>query len=453
MKPKLLLLVLFCFSYFSNAQVDFEAHIIVENHPDVFGVYNLTAADIDGDGDIDLVATSTDGNKIVWFENTDGQGNFSAPKVIESDMEYPLEIAVADLNGNGYLDLVAVSTFDNQVVWFENLDGLGNFGPQQTVASLYGAQTVKAKDINGDGYIDIIAGGDNKVIWIENTDGLGNFGTPKIISNAIGTTESIEVGDIDGDGDMDVVVADYDLNTISWYENTDGLGNFGAAQLIHDEVDAALSVVLKDLNNDGNLDVISDYQNGSIAWFENDGQGDFGSANVIGSNLGLIFKLFAADLTGDGNNDIIASEWVQHELVWFQNTGNGNFGNKNVISSAYQNPVGVIAADFNGDGKMDVAACFRGLDQIIWFENKGPLSIANNTSNKFTIYPNPTKDFLNIVATSSISEVKIFNPMGQLVLTAKNTSEIDIAELGKGIYLVYIKTEDNQVGVEKIIKK
>lgn len=453
MKPKLLLLVLFCFSYFSNAQVDFEAHIIVENHPDVFGVYNLTAADIDGDGDIDLVATSTDGNKIVWFENTDGQGNFSAPKVIESDMEYPLEIAVADLNGNGYLDLVAVSTFDNQVVWFENLDGLGNFGPQQTVASLYGAQTVKAKDINGDGYIDIIAGGDNKVIWIENTDGLGNFGTPKIISNAIGTTESIEVGDIDGDGDMDVVVADYDLNTISWYENTDGLGNFGAAQLIHDEVDAALSVVLKDLNNDGNLDVISDYQNGSIAWFENDGQGDFGSANVIGSNLGLIFKLFAADLTGDGNNDIIASEWVQHELVWFQNTGNGNFGNKNVISSAYQNPVGVIAADFNGDGKMDVAACFRGLDQIIWFENKGPLSIAKNTSNKFTIYPNPTKDVLNIVATSSISEVNIFNPIGQLVLTTENTSEIDIAELGRGIYLVHIKTENNQVGFEKIIKK
>lgn len=453
MKPNLLLLVLFCFSYLSNAQVDFESHIIVENHPDVFGVYNLTAADIDGDGDMDLVAASIDGYKIVWFENTDGQGNFSAPKVIESYMEYPLEIAAADLNGNGYLDLVAVSTFDNQVVWFENLDGLGNFGPQQTVASLYGAQTVKTKDINGDGYIDIIAGGDNKVIWIENMDGLGNFGTPKVISNAIGNTESIEVGDIDGDGDMDVVVADYGLNTISWYENTDGLGNFGEAQLIHDEVDAAFSVVLKDLNNDGKLDVVSDYQNGSIAWFENDGQGDFGSAHIIGSNLGLIFKLFAADLTGDGNNDIIASEWVQHELVWFQNTGNGNFGNKNVISSAYQNPVGVIAADFNGDGKMDVAACFRGLDQIIWFENKGPLSIAKNTSNKFTIYPNPTKDVLNIISTSSISEVNIFNPIGQLVLTTENTSEIDIAELERGIYLVHIKTENNQVGFEKIIKK
>lgn len=453
MKTKPLLLITILISLSIRAQIDFEPHIIVDSHPDVSSPYNLVSADIDGDGDNDIVATSTHENKVVWFENLDGHGNFSGPKVIVSNMDYPLDITVADIDGDGDLDIVAVSSFDHKIVWFENLDGLGNFGPQHLIASLHGVQTVQAKDMDGDGDIDIIAGGDNKVVWLENLDGLGDFGPEKIVADLLGTTESIEVEDIDGDGDMDVVVADWILQTVNWFENLDGMGTFGPARIITDEGDLSSSVVLKDLDNDGSLDAVSDYQAGAIAWFKNDtGQGNFGNANIVGSEIGLVYKIFSEDLNGNGKNDIITTIYDEHEIIWFENEGNGNFGNPHIIHSGTPFPVGIIAADFNGTGRMDVAACFFEPGKIMWFENKGSLGIDGNQIKELNVFPNPTEGVLHISSTFSISEISVFNHLGQLVMTVENTNEINIAALSKGIYFAQIKDGSNQVTIEKIIK-
>lgn len=454
MKTKLLLLTILLYSFSIHAQIDFEAHVIAESHPSLSGPYNLVSADLDGDGDKDIVATSTNGNNIVWFENLDGNGNFSEPRIIVSNMEYPLDIAVADIDGDGDLDIVAVSTNDHKIVWFKNLDGQGNFGQQQLVAQLNEVQTVQAKDMDGDGDIDIIAGGDYKVIWLENTDGQGTFGPERIIANDIQTTESIEVGDVDGDGDMDVVVADWLNQTISWYENLDGMGTFGPSRLITAEGDATSSVILKDFDNDGILDVAADYQIGSIAWFKNeDGQGNFGDANVIGSGMGTIYKLYSEDINGNGNNDILASDWNQDKILLFENYGNGNFGNSQIIHSESQNPIGIIADDFNGDGKMDVAACFRGPDKLMWFENKGVLGVEAINLNNVNIYPNPTDDFLYISSNSPVSEILLVNSLGQIIMTERSTNQINISQLSKGLYLAHIITADGVSSIEKIIKK
>ena len=453
MKTQLLFLSTLLLSLSINAQIDFEAHIIADSHPDIIGPYALASADIDGDGDKDIVATSTNGDKVVWFENLDGQGNFSEPKIIISNMDYPLDIAVADIDGDGDLDIIAVSTFDNKIVWFENLDGLGTFGPQNLIATLNYVQTVQAKDMDGDGDIDIIAGGDNKVIWLENLDGLGTFGPEKIVTDGIITTESIEVVDIDGDGDMDVVVADWMGDKVAWYENIDGQGTFGPERIITNEAFGPTSVVLKDMDNDGYLDVVSIYEEDSIAWFKNtDGLGNFSAPNIIASNIGFAYKLFAEDLDGDGNMDIIASLFDNKELVWLKNDGSGNFGTPQVIHSDGFTPIGVIADDFNSDGKMDVAACFRGPDKIIWFENKGALGVEENTTNLFTLFPNPTNAELNINSIAPISEIIIYNNLGQLLLNADNTNQLDVSVLSKGIYIVNIKDENGGSETKKFIR-
>lgn len=364
MKTKLLFLSAILFSFSIAAQIDFEPHIIVDSNPDVSGPFTLVSADIDGDGDKDIVATSTHGDKVVWFENLDGNGNFSEPKIITSNMDYPLDIAVADIDGDGDLDIIAVSTYDDKIAWFENLDGLGNFGPLKFIAILEYAQSVQVKDMDKDGDLDIIAGGDNKVIWLENIDASGTFGPEKIVTNSIITTESIEVVDMDGDGDMDVVVADWMRGVVAWYENIDGLGTFGPERIITNEAIGAGSVVLKDMDNDGDLDVVSVYGEDSIAWFENtDGLGNFGAPTIIASNLGHVYKLFAEDLDGDGDNDILASRFDDREINWVENDGAGNFGTPQVIYSDGFLPIGVIADDFNGDGRMDVAAGITGSDQ------------------------------------------------------------------------------------------
>ena len=64
----------------------------------------------------------------------------------------------------------------------------------------------------------------NRIAWYENLDGAGSFGAQRIITNSAMSVASIEVGDMDGDGDVDVVAAQYDNDTVAWYENQDGKG-------------------------------------------------------------------------------------------------------------------------------------------------------------------------------------------------------------------------------------
>ncbi|HLW31395.1 MAG TPA: T9SS type A sorting domain-containing protein [Aequorivita sp.] len=452
MKIKLLFLsTLFC-SFSIKAQIDFSPHIIVDSHPEVSGPYTLVAADIDGDGDLDLVATSTNGGKVVWFENLDGKGNFSDPKIINSDLEYPMDIAVADIDNDGHLDVIAVSTFDNKIAWFKNTDGFGNFGPINLVpTTLEYIQTVQAADMDGDGDIDIIAGGNYKVVWLENMDGLGTFGSEKIVSNNTETTESIVVSDIDGDGDMDVIVADDGRAVVSWYENIDGLGTFGPERII-DNTNGTLTVITTDINNDGNLDVVSVSDETYIAWFENiDGNGNFSSPKIIYAEQGFAFKLFAADLDGDGNVDILASLFLTGEIIWIKNNGDGSFSSPELIYTKSA-PIPVIADDFNGDGKIDVAVGIYGANQIIWFENKGPLSIEENTTNLFSIYPNPANNLLNIKSKTPISQITIHNNIGQLLLSSTKENQVDISALSEGIYFVKISDENGLTEIKNIVK-
>ena len=452
MKTKLLFLSTLLFSFTISAQLDFAPHMIVNAHPDVDGPYSIVAADIDGDGDMDLVATSTIGNKIVWFENLDGQGNFSQPKVITATMDYPMDIAIADINGNGNLDIIAVSKNDNKIVWFENIDGLGNFGPTQLIASFQNGQTVQAADMDGDGDIDIIVGGEHKIIWLENMDGLGTFGPEIIVSNILSYTESIVVSDIDGDGDMDVVVVDVGREIVSWYENIDGHGTFGPELIIANNA-GVYSIITTDIDNDGDLDVVTTLPTDSLVWFENtDGSGNFSTAITIAADPGFIHKLFAADLNSDGDNDILAALYADGEIIWIENDGAGNFGEPQVIYSDVFQAVNVIAADFNGDGKMDVAAGIWGSNQIIWFENKGPLSVEKNKVNLFSLYPNPTSALLNIKSIQPISEINIYNNLGQLLLRAENTNQVDVTSLSQGIYLINIKDENGGSETQKFIR-
>lgn len=453
MKTRLLFLLTILFSFSISAQIDFEAHIIVDSHPDVVRPFALISTDIDADGDKDLFATTTSGDKVMWFKNLDGQGNFSEPIIISSNMDYPMGLAIADIDGDEDLDLVAISNNDHKIAWFENTDGLGTFGNLKLAGTFTWVQTVEAKDMDGDGDIDIIAGGNDKISWLENLDGLGTFAPEKVITT-LSYTESIKVSDIDGDGDMDVTAADWTKDKVTWYKNIDGQGTFGPENIISNETYGTNSVATKDMDNDGDLDVISPFGFDGLAWFENKtGIGDFGDPNIIFPNLGFVYKLFVEDLDGDGNKDILASLYDDGKIAWIGNDGFGNFREPQIFFSDGNRPISVIADDFNGDGKIDVAACIYGSNQIIWFENKGSLVVEENTANLFSIYPNPTNGVLNIKSKSIISEVNIYNKIGQLLFTSEKTNQLEISALSKGIYFVKISDENGQTETKRVIKR
>ena len=113
---------------------------------------SVFAADVDGDGDTDVLSASVNDDEIAWYENTDGQGTFSAQQVISTLADGARSVFGADVDGDGDTDVLSASYEDDEIAWYENTDGQGTFSAQQLISTLAnGAQYVFAADVDGDG--------------------------------------------------------------------------------------------------------------------------------------------------------------------------------------------------------------------------------------------------------------------------------------------------------------
>ena len=140
----------------ASQEVTFSDELIISDSAD--GVYSVYAADLDGDGDQDVLAASDMENKIVWFENCDGAGNFGPQLVITTDVNRPKSVFAADIDGDGDQDVLSASCDDSTIAWYVNTDGAGNFGNQQIITTNADcAYSVFTSDLDGDGDQDVLS--------------------------------------------------------------------------------------------------------------------------------------------------------------------------------------------------------------------------------------------------------------------------------------------------------
>lgn len=349
------------------------------------GAQFVFGADLDGDGDTDVLSASRNDHKIAWYENLDSAGGFGPQQVITTLAFFASSVFAADLDRDGDLDVLASneSSVGAGLAWYQNLDGAGDFGPGQAINSpVNGASSVLATDLDGDGDMDVLSASriDDRIVWNENEDGAGSFGPQQNISGTVNEARSVHAADLDGDGDHDVLfAADTPIgDPIGWFENLDGAGNFGPQQGIGDLAHGAWSVVAADLDADGDPDVLSaSVVDDKIAWYENlDGVDQFGRQQVIVASLASsASSVFASDLDGDGDQDVLSASFDDDKIAWYENLdGTGTFGPQQVISILADGANALVAADFDGDGDMDVLSGGRGPDPsddptIAWYEN------------------------------------------------------------------------------------
>jgi hypothetical protein len=289
------------------------------------------------------------------------------------------DVYTADLDGDGDLDaLVASSYFGPNVAWFPNSDGKGRFGSARNITSTaYGALSVEAGDLDGDGDLDVLSasyyGDHDKVAWYQNTDGKGKFGSQKVIETKNADFMSAHAVDLDGDNDLDIATASRLDDTIAWYENTDGQGTFGDQQVISIKADGARAVYSADIDGDGDQDVLSaSASDNEIAWYENtNGQGTFGDQRIISSKAEGVRSVHTADIDKDGDVDVLSASFSDGKIAWYENSdGKGTFGTEDVIATL-EEASSVHAADLDGDGDMDVVACTYSYEngKVVWYEN------------------------------------------------------------------------------------
>jgi len=342
----------------------------------VVGAHTVFAADLDGDGDLDVLSASVFDDTIVWFPNLNGVGSFGPQRVISNTVDGAWSAFVADVNGDGDMDVLSASALDDTIAWFENVDGVGGFGPKRVISEhADSALAVYAADVDGDGDADVLSASfdDDKIAWYENVSGMGNFGPERAIATDADGASSVYAMDVDGDGDPDVLSSSRLDDEIAWYENMDGVGNFGPARLISYDASRPMSVLAADVDGDGDADVLSaSYYDDKIAWYENlTGLGDFGPQQVISDNAAGAQSVFAADVDGDGDPDVLsASVWDDRIAIYENLDGAGDFGPQQTVSTEADGASSVFAADVDGDGDQDVLSASSVDNKISWYENR-----------------------------------------------------------------------------------
>ncbi|MGD9724414.1 MAG: FG-GAP-like repeat-containing protein [Pirellulales bacterium] len=335
------------------------------------GAQSVFAADVDGDGDMDVLSASLLDDKIAWYEN-DGSQNFTAHTIITA-ADGGQSVFAADMDGDGDTDVLSASYNDDKIAWYEN-DGSQNFTAHTISTAANGAVSVFAADVDGDGDMDVLSASllDDKIAWYEN-DGSQNF-TAHTITTAADRAWSVFAADVDGDGDMDVLSASYFDDKIAWYEN-DGSQNF-TAHTISTAANSAVSVFAADVDSDGDMDVLS-ASDDKIAWYENDGSQNFTPQTITTAANGG-WSVFAADVDGDGDMDVLSASYFDSKIAWYENDGSQYFTPRTITNSA-AGVRGVFAADMDGDGDTDVLSASIYDNKIAWYENDGSQTFIAHT--------------------------------------------------------------------------
>ncbi|WP_034259916.1 T9SS type A sorting domain-containing protein [Altibacter lentus] len=386
-------------------------------------------------------------------ENT-GQGVFGSQQIITTDADQARDIAAADIDGDGDLDIFSVSQNDGKVAWYENTDGLGTFGPQQLIGTIsIGVLSLSAADFDSDTDIDLVVANasTDTVTWYENTNGQGAFSGPQLISNTLDGPISVYAADLDGDLDQDVAVANFTGDSIVWFENTNGQGTFGPAQVISLNTIAARNISAGDLDGDGDIDILSASEgDNKIAWYENtDGIGIFGAQQVIDIVTGNAASVYSIDFDGDSDFDVVAT--TTNAIVWYENLdGLGNFSLEQLIDNSVSFAFFVSAADLDGDSDMDVLS---GDDNgVFWYENQHPLAVADHEIVPIRWYPNPTSGlvYLQHEPGIHIRFFTLFNTLGQRILREDGITVLDLSSLANGVYYVTVATNTGTITTQLV---
>jgi hypothetical protein len=276
-------------------------------------VRTLVLGDVDGDGDLDLLAPdySNGTGASVNLRLNNGQGQFSGSQSIAVGIG-SYAAALGDVDGDGDLDLLTTSTtFTTGAVRVHLNDGQGNFTSYQTVAVGANPLNLVLGDVDNDGDLDVLTGDANaSTVSVRLNNGQGSFGGGSTVAVA-GPPLNLVLGDVDGDYDLDVITTNPNINGTVSVRLNNGQGSFGGGSEILARSAAGVGssgVALGDVDGDGDLDLLAANTDGAGAVLVrlNDGRGLFSGGQQVAVGRFSTYVV-TGDVDGDGDLDLLTA--------------------------------------------------------------------------------------------------------------------------------------------------
>jgi hypothetical protein len=418
------------------------------------GPYQTLIADLDGDGKPDLIVANAYAHTVSIYRNISRPGLLDttsfAPAVdlplnLGSSSDNPLGIEAADIDGDGKLDILVCDRINNQLLLYRNLAVPGaittnSFNVPVVLATGNDPRNVRVADLDGDGRSDIVVPcyADNTVSIFQNFSLRGNLST-----NSFGPRADLAVGsgpyevaiaDFDGDGRPDLAVVNHNASYASLFMNEVANGivdtNGFAAEVDIPGPANCQSIVAVDVDGDGLLDlalgsiqgdVMTVTRNlsspGSLAF---DTHVDFGAP-------GWVHNVTVGDFNGDGKPDLaVDGELSSFMGIWQNGSAPGAFSSASLSNrvdfSTGFNAWGLSAADLDGDGRPDVVLANIYDNTLTLYRNVTPVAGAPDHFD-WNVIPSPrftTAPFTVTIVARDATNGMVTNFNGPVLLSSTN---------------------------------
>ncbi len=476
-RPMLISSMFFAFLFFAKtsfSQYYIDASANLPDNGTSAQAKDVLAVDIDSDDDMDIILAHEFQNNVILLNNGLGvfvRGNVGIPAGEEHDSE---AIAVADFDLNGAKDIIFVSEDDFEHEYYWNV-GDGTLETPSISLPFTVCRAVLAEDFNNDDIPDLMLGNDGQNMILINNGGTGEFINESFdrIPLIEDLTQDIKASDVDMDGDIDLFIANEDINRLLINNGSGFFTDEGTDRLPQGLNIDSRTVLFEDVDMDGDDDIFlcnvefSPGKDAQNRLFLNDGSGFFEDVTeaylpaFMDQSLDAVFT----DFDFDGDPDLLVANVLGIPIYAYTNNGAGIFseatdlvfGGSPIAIEAF----GIAKADFNGDGFEDIYICNRdGKDKLL-IRDPEVVSASEIYKSELQVFPNPIEEYFTVTGIEENNDLHFElttisgNFIHALEPVATNASSLEFRipeNLTNGFYILNIRSKTEYLSFPLIIK-